>query len=293
MPLPNAKPIKINPKIGSMPVLQWMPPHMLAIDPSYQRSIDNPQSQKLIVKIARDWDWDLCQPLVVSRRPDGTQWIVDGQHRLAAAVARDDIEQLPCFICNYPDAATEAQRFVDFNRNRKALKPLDLWKAAVAAMEPATMEIVAALDAGGLHICNHSNNKNMVPGAITAISGVLAIRRLNGAAILKLTALALGEAFNGQCLQYNGTLLAGIAAIIASETNNSGAEKWGSSLRYAQLIECLSASSQREWFNEVARVRSANIQWNFKYATTIAFVTAWRDYLGETDDSLQETGGDA
>lgn len=284
------KPAKINAKKGTMPVLQWMPPHMLAVDPSYQRSIDNPQSQKLIGKIGRDWDWDLCQPLVVSRRPDGTQWIVDGQHRLAAAVLRGDIEQLPCFICNYPDAATEAQRFVDFNRNRKALKPLDLWKAAVAAEEPETMEIVSALAASGLFIHNTSNNQHMPQGAITAIGGVTAIYRKQGVSILKITAMALADAFKGQVLQYNGTLLTGICAIIAKETSNANAAKWATSHRFGLLIECLSASTQREWYEEVAGVKSKIPHRRYKDCAALAFVTAWQDYLGEIE---ADQGGDA
>ena len=35
----------MNPKKGSMPVLQWMRPDMLAVDPAYQRSIDNSVSR--------------------------------------------------------------------------------------------------------------------------------------------------------------------------------------------------------------------------------------------------------
>ena len=147
-----------NPKKGTMPVLQWMPPKMLAIDPAYQRSIDNTTSKALIGRIAKDWDWDLCQPLVVSQREDRQLFVVDGQHRLAAAIARGDIEQLPCFICSLPDIAAEANRFVQFNRNRRALKPLDLWKAAVASGDEHALAINAALDAAGLKISPTSNN---------------------------------------------------------------------------------------------------------------------------------------
>lgn len=280
---------KINPKKGTMPVLQWMPPHMLAVDPSYQRSIDNPQSQKLITKIAKDWDWDLCQPLVVSRRPDGSQWIVDGQHRLAAAVLRGDVEQLPCFICNYPDAATEAQRFVDFNRNRKALKPLDLWKAAVAAEEPETMEIVHALDAAGLHVHSNNNNGKMPPGAITAIGAIQRIRKVHGLAVLTVTLRAVAEAFAGQNLQYNGTLINGTAGIIVSECSNSTAHKWAEGHRFGLLVDCLAASSQREWFEEVANTKTACPDLNYQAAAAKAFVAAFTDYTGAvTGDDEEE-----
>jgi hypothetical protein len=51
-------------------------------------------SQALIRQIARHWDWDLCLPLVVSRRADGSLYVIDGQHRLAAARIRGDIDHL-------------------------------------------------------------------------------------------------------------------------------------------------------------------------------------------------------
>ena len=63
MPSPDLNAIK-----GRRPVLQNCSFAELEIDPEYQRSIDTSRSQRLIRSIARDWDWRLCQPLVVARR---------------------------------------------------------------------------------------------------------------------------------------------------------------------------------------------------------------------------------
>lgn len=51
------------------------------IDISYQRSIDNKASRRLIASIAANFDWRLCAPLVVSRRLSGEFIVIDGQHR--------------------------------------------------------------------------------------------------------------------------------------------------------------------------------------------------------------------
>lgn len=264
-----------NPQKGTMPVLQWMPPSMLAIDGSYQRTIDNPASQKLILRIAKFWDWDLCQPLVVSRRPDGTQWIVDGQHRLAAAVLRGDIQQLPCFICNYPDAATEAQRFVDFNRNRKALKPLDLWKAAVAAEEPDTMAIIGALDAAGMHVHHSSNNHSMPPGAVTAIGALQRTVAKYGVNVLQVSLMAIAKAYEGQVLQYNGTMIGGSVAIVARECGDATALDWQGSPSFAELINLLGGTSQRDWYEKIAEVKKQEPDLNFQRAINKCFTDAW------------------
>ena len=63
--------LKVNAPLGRMPVLQFMGPCELQIDAAYQRSIESGESKTLIRKIAQHWNWDLCQPLVVARRPDG------------------------------------------------------------------------------------------------------------------------------------------------------------------------------------------------------------------------------
>ena len=69
------------------PAAQGMPPSIenrnpseLNLDDSYQRSTENGASQALIRKIAMGWDWRMCLPLVVSKRDDGSLWVIDGQH---------------------------------------------------------------------------------------------------------------------------------------------------------------------------------------------------------------------
>lgn len=290
-----APPPRLNAKKGSMPVLQWMRPDMLAVDPAYQRSIDNNASRALIAKITKNWDWDLCQPLIVSRRSDNSLFVVDGQHRLAAAIERNavianDIEQLPCFICNYGDVSEEAQRFVDFNRNRKSLKPVDLWRAALAAQEPDAMAIVAALDEAGLHVHSSSNNANLPKGAITNISGLYRILKEQGAAQLAVALDVLSQAFKGQPLQYAGTILTGIAAIVADEcADEIDARKWQDGHRFGMLTECLGATEQVEWYRQTIETRlNAAGETNYRTASETTFRTAWADYTGAFEDDEGE-----
>ena len=124
--------IRNAPAKGSLPVLQYLTPGQLQVDASYQRSIENGQSRSLIARIAKDWNWDLCQVLVVSRRGDQGLFVVDGQHRLQAAKMRGDIGQLPCVVATYASAQEEAAIFAQLNRQRTPLKALDIFKAALA-----------------------------------------------------------------------------------------------------------------------------------------------------------------
>jgi Holliday junction resolvase RusA-like endonuclease len=61
----------------------------LNVDHAYQRMAEEPSSKRLIRHIAENWDWRLCAPLTVSDRapPEPGLYVIDGQHRLAAAMA--------------------------------------------------------------------------------------------------------------------------------------------------------------------------------------------------------------
>ena len=120
-----------NPIRGRRPAPMNCTVGELSVDPSYQRSIDNPSSRALIKKIAREWDWSLFQLLVVSRRPTGELYVVDGQHRLEAARLRGDLHDLPCSVYDFQFVAHEADAFVALNQQRKPLTRLDLFKGAV------------------------------------------------------------------------------------------------------------------------------------------------------------------
>jgi ParB-like nuclease domain len=263
-----------NPKKGSMPVLNYMPPAMLTVDAAYQRSIDNTASQKLIIHIAKNWNWDLCQPLVVNRREDGTLAVADGQHRLTAAKMRGDIDVLPCVVCNLPDAASEAELFVQFNRNRKTLSQIDLWKASVASGDQSASEITAALHAAGMRIANTSNTRDMKPGQMTNIGSIRRCHASLGIDHLRAVLQILGEAFGSEPMPYNGTLFSGISSIVSLDAPADGVAAWAAGHRSGMVTECIAARPQAEWFRLVqTAVADGNGR---KDASERVFRQAWK-----------------
>lgn len=141
--------IVFRPPIGSMPSIEWVHTSQLTVDPSYQRSIDNEGSRRLIASIAANFDWRLCAPLVVSRRADGSKVIIDGQHRWAAAVRRGDLLQLPCCLFTYASPKDEARMFIVANRARKPMNRLDDFHAALAAADEDALEILRLVTEAG------------------------------------------------------------------------------------------------------------------------------------------------
>ncbi len=69
---------------ASMPSIEWVHVTDLAVDHSYQRSIDNCASRRLIASIAANFDW---RPLCTSGRFPPIRWH-QGHHRRTAPLGR-------------------------------------------------------------------------------------------------------------------------------------------------------------------------------------------------------------
>src|SRR5438270_788977 len=89
----------------------------------------NKPPARLMRRIAANWDWGLCQPLYVARRADGKLYVVDGQHRWAAAKLRGDVWQLPCVVRSFESTEHEAAAFVALNQERTPLTVLQIFRA--------------------------------------------------------------------------------------------------------------------------------------------------------------------
>lgn len=248
MSRPATARLKVNPPLGTLPVLQYCRPEDLQIDPTYQRSLENGTSQTLVRRIAMFWNWDLCQPLVVARRGDAL-YVVDGQHRLAAAGLRRDIAQLPCVISTYASAADEAASFVQLNQQRRPLIALDLFRAAIASEDPEALAVQHEITEAGLQLAPHMTAAAWKPGMIGNVGGLLRTAHQYGVPRLGAALKALAQGFEGQVLRYAGTVFPGIAAVVGEQ---------GDDLDMARLVSALGRHTQSEWRSETALHHAAN-----------------------------------
>lgn len=258
--------LKVNPPLGRMPVLQFIPPAELKIDETYQRSLEASTSQSLIRKIAQFWNWDLCQPLVVARREGGKLFVIDGQHRLAASVMRRDIAQLPCVVLEYANAADEAASFVHLNQQRRPLTKLDLFKAAIASEDPEAVAIVAAIKAAGLSVAPHSNYTAWKPGMVSNIGGIESAWRTRGANATTAALKVLALAYRGEVLRYAGTIFPGIAAVCSTDHRNNSHDR---------IVKMVGARKQTDWRTAIGKVRLADPSIKFAPASAKVFLDAW------------------
>lgn len=116
--------------------------HELKIDHTYQRA----ESKRKAMEYAADWSWVACGTIAVAlRKVNDTYefWVMDGQHRVAAALLRDDLNNLPCLVFEMDDLEEEAQGFVDINLHRGAPTSTDKYRALLVAGDKSTLAINA------------------------------------------------------------------------------------------------------------------------------------------------------
>jgi hypothetical protein len=189
-----------SPAKGRQPSIEWVPIAELHVDLTYQRSIESAASQKLIRSIAAEWDWDVLDVLKVSRRPDDRMFLVDGQHRRAAAELRGDIAQLPCVLKRCAGPAEEARLFIAANRSRRAMTRVDDFRAAVGAGDAEALAVQRCVDAAALTIARQATASAAAAGELYNVSALRNALRKHGEDALAAVLRVIGEAFPDEVL---------------------------------------------------------------------------------------------
>lgn len=116
--------------------LTWVSKRCLLVDDTYQRTLNDTKRKQ----IASAFNWAAFGVLIVARRRDGSLFVIDGQHRLAAALSRSDITDVPCVIFDTEDdVAGEARDFIDTNTSRKPVNSVEKFKALLVTEDHAAL----------------------------------------------------------------------------------------------------------------------------------------------------------
>ena len=114
----------------------------LLISASYQRYICT-----TTIKKAKQFNYLLCQTLVIAMRPDGSLVIIDGQHKAIMAFLSGEDLDLPCQIYKHDITSTlqqciefEARLFQDLNTSRKNTSTLDKVRAGLSYGDPESVD---------------------------------------------------------------------------------------------------------------------------------------------------------
>jgi hypothetical protein len=202
-----------SPVTGAPPSIEWVGVGDLHVDGDYQRSIDSYTSERLIASIASHWDWRLCMPLAVSRRDEG-RYVIDGQHRLAAAKLRSDSPHLPCCIASYDGPADEAAMFVAANRARRAISRLDDFHAALVAGDEDAIEVNRVVREAGLKVSRQTRSQAWVPGEVSFTSSIANVLGKHGEDMVLEALTGMANAFRGQVLTAGSSVFIGLTRIL-------------------------------------------------------------------------------
>lgn len=120
--------------------------HELKVDSTYQRSMVN---ESRIASICQQWSWIACGTLTIAERNNKEFWVIDGQHRVLAAMRRSDIQDLPCLVFASDSAEQEALAFYRANCIRGSVSPFDKLRALLAASDQSAIDAVHLMEAQG------------------------------------------------------------------------------------------------------------------------------------------------
>jgi hypothetical protein len=171
--LPSTAPIITqrirNPVVKDQPgELNWLKVAELQIDRRYQRNV----SQKKVVEMARRWSWIACGAITVALRGDCSWWVIDGQHRVAAAQMRGDIDLIPCIMFEMDDTPAEAQAFVDTNTNRKMPTVVNKFNALLHAGDRIAEDVQEMISRTGHRVGDPNSGPLYVSCAAALMNGM-------------------------------------------------------------------------------------------------------------------------
>lgn len=268
---PGAINVARGPVVGNPPSLEWLAVGQLQIDPAYQRACDGPGSRALIARMIKRWEWPLCQPLVVTRRLDGSLFVIDGQHRWNGAKARGDIPHLPCVVIPAIALEDEAKTFVNLNTARQKLNQVEIFKGMLAASDPAALALVKLLDETGWRLARHANSVAFNPGELACAPMLAKQVQTSGEAPVRNALTALREAYPETPVTTPARMLGALILIFEDDARRRGFDA-------DDLIDALAAYEQpTDWIGEGLGMARANPSLTRREALAEAMIEAARE----------------
>lgn len=177
----------------------------------YARPVRPNRVKELVAK----WDRQAVGVLLLSLRPDGKMAVIDGSHRVAAAleVGVETMDALVYIDLSIEEEAKLYRQFGDY-LNQTAL---DKFHAGLTEGIPQYQEIAAILVRQGLHIPNQLGSTN---GAIDAVDALITIHTTYGSTMLTHTLALICEAWGDNHRNFRSMVLRGTAAFLIRFENH-------------------------------------------------------------------------
>lgn len=249
----------------------------LNIDESYQRSL----STLSVKKMAKNFKVGLLALPLISVRSDGSMWVIDGQHRVAAA----KLASVPTIDARLVSGLTqeeEAQMFVDANINSRRLTGANFFVASLRAGNPQIVQIARMYERYGYFIAiakdtalrRHKSGQLAIKPGNTLIATWAQNPEANEAAVRCLAEaypLGNGGRNQGVCQQLGNVMFIGaVTQVIAAYQSEN---RWHpqAAERFTQM---LGAEAPTFWTSIPLDKRLLNVHANLNRAKS-ASVALW------------------
>jgi hypothetical protein len=178
--------------------VDYAPPH----GTGYAR----PLSAGRLNRLRREWDPFACGALVLSRRYDGSIWIIDGNHRRVVAYEKG-ITQLPAMLFADLERPREADLYTKLG-TVLGQTPLTRFQSKIIAGDAAAMDILRIVESQDLRI--NIAASHYAPGYIQAVARVEWIYARGGPEALDWVLGVLVDAWDGERDSLTELMLEGV-----------------------------------------------------------------------------------
>lgn len=155
--------------------VRWIKASDLRVDDAYQ----NPVNPRKVNTIALQYDPILFKPLDVSRRSDGTYWVIDGRHRLEAIRSRGETsKKLECRVYEGMSIKDEASLYLKLDRAQTKKPSAYRFRSRLAANDPFAVSVSSVVKAAGYSL--NLSRQAASPQSITCISAIESVLAMGG-----------------------------------------------------------------------------------------------------------------
>jgi hypothetical protein len=195
----------------TMETLRMLPTGRLKIDPSYQRALN----EQRVRRMATGWCALLAQTIDVSER--GGEWyVLDGQHRLAAA-RMAGVPELAATVYNDLTPSAEARLFVELNTLRSRPSAADIFRAQLQAGDQTALSVLRAAAEADVDIdINKVTGGNKPPRATRSVGALLAVHAAGGETLVRETLSSLRAAWPEERKALEAVPIFGVASFIVT-----------------------------------------------------------------------------
>lgn len=209
---------------------------LISSDSYYQRKLT-----PTVKAIASDFDWNKFRPVVLSRRDDGSYWVMDGQHRTQGAfLALGAEEVIPAIVYYGLTRKEEAEMFAHQYDNVRQLTKGEFFKAELFAGNEDIRKFKEATEAEGIE-CDFSR-RSKGDGYIVCYGAAFDVFTKVGEIPYRNALSVLVDAWNGEATSLSANFVRAMSLFLSTYSN----EIQTKALKLKDLADALKNVSPKE-----------------------------------------------